>query len=101
DRIIICKLDAVYQLDDGANGEPRYQVVDWKTGKAPSGDQDLEERQLQLALYRQAYAEWKGIDPERVDAVFYFVADDTTIRPKRLFDRDELEQLWRESLKTS
>ena len=92
DRIIICKLDAVYQLDDG-----RYQVVDWKTGKAPKDAQDLQDKQLQLALYRQAYAEWKGIDPERIDAVFYYVADDAIIRPERIFSRDELVALWRAS----
>jgi DNA helicase-2/ATP-dependent DNA helicase PcrA len=92
DRIIVCKLDAVYQLDDG-----RYQVVDWKTGKAPKDAQDLEDKQLQLALYRQAYAEWKGIDPGRIDAVFYYVADDAIIRPERIFSRDELVALWRAS----
>ncbi|TQL47385.1 DNA helicase-2/ATP-dependent DNA helicase PcrA [Homoserinimonas aerilata] len=97
DRVIICKLDAVYQLDDAADGTPRYQVVDWKTGKAPRDAQDLEDKQLQLALYRQAYAEWKGVDPQQIDAVFYFVADDAIIRPERLFDRKELERLWSDS----
>ncbi|MHA6668963.1 ATP-dependent helicase [Homoserinimonas sp. A447] len=92
DRIIICKLDAVYRLEDG-----RYQVVDWKTGKAPKDAQDLQDKQLQLALYRQAYAEWKGIDPERIDAVFYYVADDAIIRPERIFSRAELVSLWRAS----
>ena len=94
DRIIVCKLDAVYRLDDD-----RYQVVDWKTGAAPKDDQDLEDKQLQLALYRQAYAEWKGIEPDRIDAVFYFVADDAIIRPQRIFTRDELVELWRGSLR--
>lgn len=92
DRIVICKLDAVYLMDDG-----RYQVVDWKTGKAPRDAQDLEDKQLQLALYRQAYAEWKGIDPELIDAVFYYVADDAVIRPERIFSREELVALWRAS----
>lgn len=99
DRIIICKLDAVYLVGDPANpeGAGRYQVVDWKTGKAPKDAKDLEDKQLQLALYRQAYAEWKGIDPEQIDAVFYYVADDAIIRPQRIFSRSELERLWRES----
>jgi DNA helicase-2/ATP-dependent DNA helicase PcrA len=92
DRIIVCKIDAVYRLD-----ADRYQVVDWKTGKAPRDAQDLEDKQLQLALYRQAYAEWKGIDPDRIDAVFYYVADDAIIRPERIFSRDELVALWRAS----
>jgi DNA helicase-2/ATP-dependent DNA helicase PcrA len=92
-RIVICKIDAVYELEGG-----RFQVVDWKTGKAPKDAQDLEEKQLQLALYRLAYAHWKGIEPERIDAVFYFVADDTIIEPERIFDEAELLDLWQKSL---
>jgi DNA helicase-2/ATP-dependent DNA helicase PcrA len=91
-HIIICKIDAVFAAGD------RFQVVDWKTGKAPSSAQDLEDKQLQLALYRIAYAKWKGIDPELIDAVFYYVADDTVITPERLFDETELVELWRASL---
>lgn len=92
DRIVVCKIDAVYPLADG-----RYQVVDWKTGRAPKDARDLQDKQLQLALYRQAYAEWKGIDPDLIDAVFYYVADDATIRPERIFSREELEALWQGS----
>jgi DNA helicase-2/ATP-dependent DNA helicase PcrA len=91
-QIIICKIDAVY-----FDGE-RYEVVDWKTGKAPRDARDLESKQLQLALYRLAYARWKGIDPALIDAVFYYVSDDAIIRPERIFDEDELVQLWRASL---
>ena len=97
DRIIICKLDAVYQLDGGPQANQRYQVVDWKTGNAPKDARDLEDKQLQLALYRQAYAEYRQIAPELVDAVFYYVADDAIIRPERIFSREELLALWRAS----
>jgi DNA helicase II / ATP-dependent DNA helicase PcrA len=89
DQIVICKIDAVYELDGD-----RFQVVDWKTGAAPKDAADLEQKQLQLALYRLAYARWRGIDPSRIDAVFYFVADDTVIEPERLFDEAELLELW-------
>lgn len=92
-QIIICKIDAVYELDGG-----RFEVVDWKTGKSPKDAGDLEEKQLQLALYRLAYAHWKGIDPEQVDALFYFVAEDRVIRPERLFDEPELIERWRAAL---
>jgi len=91
-RIVICKIDAVY-----ADGD-RFQVVDWKTGKAPKDAADLERKQLQLALYRLAYARWSGIAPELIDAVFYFVADDTVVTPDRIFDEAELLDLWRESV---
>jgi DNA helicase-2/ATP-dependent DNA helicase PcrA len=88
-EVIVCKLDAVYLIDG------RYRVVDWKTGAAPKDADDLESKQLQLALYRQAFAEWKGIDPELIDAVFYYVSDDRVIRPERIYGRDELMALWR------
>jgi len=88
-QVIICKIDAVY-----FDGE-RYQVVDWKTGKAPKDAADLEQKQLQLALYRLAYAKWRGIDPDLIDAVFYFVSDDTIVTPERIFDEAELVALWR------
>jgi DNA helicase-2/ATP-dependent DNA helicase PcrA len=91
-QIVICKIDAVY-----FDGE-RYQIVDWKTGKAPRDEADLERKQLQLALYRLAYARWANVDEALIDAVFYFVADDTVITPRRIFDEDELLALWRESL---
>ena len=90
-RIVICKIDAIYQQGD------RYEVVDWKTGKQPKDAADLERKQLQLALYRLAYAKWSGIDPDRIDAAFYFVADDRVVTPARIFDEDELVALWRAS----
>jgi DNA helicase II / ATP-dependent DNA helicase PcrA len=90
-RVLICKIDAVYERDG------RYQIVDWKTGKAPKDRQDLEQKQLQLALYRLAYARWKNIDPALIDAVFYFVAEDRVIAPAQLLDEQQLLAKWRES----
>ncbi|WP_158863393.1 ATP-dependent helicase [Leifsonia sp. AG29] len=90
-QVIVCKLDAVYRVDDGTHD---YQIVDWKTGKAPRDAEDLERKQLQLALYRLAFAEFAGADPERIDAVFYFVADDRVVRPERLYTAEELRSLW-------
>jgi DNA helicase-2/ATP-dependent DNA helicase PcrA len=87
-RTVVCKIDAVYRKDG------RYEIVDWKTGKAPTGAADVRNRQLQLALYRLAYARWKNIDPADIDAVFYFVSDDLVVRPERLFDEAELLDLW-------
>jgi len=88
-RIVICKIDAVYE----SNG--RFEIVDWKTGKAPKDAKDLEEKQLQLALYRLAYATWRGIDPASIDAVFYYVSDDRIIRPTHIYDEAELLAAWR------
>ncbi|WP_406906228.1 ATP-dependent DNA helicase [Curtobacterium sp. 179-B 9B NHS] len=89
---VVCKLDAVYEIDG------RAEVVDWKTGKAPTGTADLAARQLQLALYRVAYAEFTGRPVDEVDAVFYFVADDLEVRPTALLDRAGLERAWQEAL---
>lgn len=85
---VVCKIDAVYRDGD------RATVVDWKTGRLPSGAADLEARQLQLALYRAAYAAHAGLDPEHVDAELYFVEHDTTIRPDRIESLAELEARW-------
>ena len=87
-QVFVCKLDAVYRTETG------YQVVDWKTGRAPKNAADLELKQTQLALYRLAYARWKGIDPSIVDAVFYFVADDIVIAPERLYSEADLLAAW-------
>ncbi|CAB4889056.1 MAG: AAA family ATPase [Actinobacteria bacterium] len=91
-NIVVCKIDAVYQ--SASSGEPRFEIVDWKTGKAPRDGRDLEARAYQLALYRAAYSVYHGIPEDNIDAVFYFVADDVVIRPDRLLRYDELERLW-------
>lgn len=88
EQIIICKLDAVYERDG------RFQIVDWKTGKAPKTAAELDERQYQLALYRLAFAQWKKVSADIIDAVFYYVADDLVIRPERLYSAEELGRRW-------
>jgi len=91
-QIVVCKIDAVYARGD------RFEIVDWKTGQAPRDAADLQRKQLQLALYRLAYARWKAIEIEQIDAAFYFVADDEIIRPERLLSEAELIARWRAAL---
>ena len=93
---IVCKIDAVFEIESSRNlpGGPRYEIVDWKTGKAPTSAADLELKQYQLALYRLAYSRWAKIDPNRIDACLYFVADDIIVRPERIYSEDELEERW-------
>lgn len=93
-RIVICKIDAIYEVAPDERG-PRYEVVDWKTGKAPRDADDLERKQLQLALYRLAYARWSGVPIEQISAAFYFVADDRVIEPEHIDDEAELLARWR------
>lgn len=90
DRVIVCKIDAVYEEPGG-----RVRIVDWKTGRAPKDAADLERKQLQLALYRLAYSRWAGIPEDRIDAAFYFVADDRVLEPERIDSEAELLARWR------
>jgi DNA helicase-2/ATP-dependent DNA helicase PcrA len=92
-QIIICKIDAVYERDG------KYEIVDWKTGKPPRDDQDLKSKQLQLALYRLAYSRWANIPLERIDAVFYFVAENAVVAPDHLDDEQERIARWRAALR--
>ncbi|BDZ44559.1 ATP-dependent DNA helicase [Naasia aerilata] len=88
DRIVVCKIDAVFERDG------RFEIVDWKTGKAPKDADDLAQKQYQLALYRLAFAAWRGVAPESIDAAFYFVQEDRVIRPERLYSESELRERW-------
>lgn len=85
------RIDAVYDLRSPAGSDEAgpydFQVVDWKTGRAETTDP------LQLAIYRLAWAEVRGVPPERVDAVFYLVATDTVVRPPELPHRTEIARL--------
>ncbi|GHF04907.1 ATP-dependent helicase [Pseudolysinimonas yzui] len=89
-RVVICKIDAVYSEPDG-----RVRIIDWKTGRAPKEPEDLERKQLQLALYRLAYSRWAGIPEDRIDAAFYFVADDRVLEPDRIDSEEQLLARWR------
>ena len=74
----------VFAADDART---KRQVVDWKTGRAETTDP------LQLAIYRQAWAEVCEVPPDRVDAVFYLVAADSVVRPEQLPGRAEIAEL--------
>ncbi|MDR1712099.1 MAG: ATP-dependent helicase [Propionibacteriaceae bacterium] len=69
-RVIRGRIDAVFATDCG------FQVVDWKTGDAARADP------LQLACYRLAWAQLRGVGLEHVDAVFYDLPGGRVIRPK-------------------
>ena len=76
-HIVICKLDAVYLRDDRGG---RIEIVDWKTGAAPRGEAETEERMLQLELYRQAYHARHGVPLDQIDVALYYVAHDLVLR---------------------
>lgn len=93
-RTIPCKIDAVFQR--GA----RVEIVDWKTGAAPSGPADSARVDTQLAVYRLAWSKRSGVPLERIDAVAYFVAADVVHRPASLPDEAALLDAWSEVVAT-
>ncbi|GAA4674854.1 ATP-dependent DNA helicase [Streptomyces chumphonensis] len=80
-RIVRGRIDAVYRDADG------FEIVDWKTGRGRHADP------LQLALYRLAWAEEHGLEPEAVRAAFLHVRSGRIVRPDALPGRAELERL--------
>ncbi|WP_242901113.1 ATP-dependent helicase [Actinomadura terrae] len=87
DRLVRGRMDAVFRSPGGG-----YEVVDWKTGSPPSGD-EAGPASVQLAAYRLAWAELTGVDVERVSAAFHYVAANRTVRPADLLDADGLAAL--------
>lgn len=86
-RLVRGRIDAVYERPGGPDGPTRWEVVDWKTGRAEAADP------LQLAIYRLAWAEVQQVPLTQVDAVFYDVRADRLISPEGLLGRDGIEAL--------
>ncbi|MFI0353602.1 ATP-dependent helicase [Actinomadura sp. 9N407] len=87
DRLVRGRMDAVFQSRDGA-----YEVVDWKTGRPPSGD-EARFSAVQLAAYRLAWAELAGVPVDQVSAAFHYVRANVTVRPADLLDAAGLTAL--------
>jgi DNA helicase II / ATP-dependent DNA helicase PcrA len=81
-QVVRGRIDAVYGEPDGG-----YLLVDWKTSRHEDADP------LQLALYRVAWAELRGVAPEQVRAVFHYVRSGHTVEPDELADRQALEAM--------
>lgn len=86
------RIDAVFPPGHGLD---KVTVVDWKSGSPPRDPLEREAREVQLAVYRLAWSAWKEIPLEDVDAAFYYVGANATVRPERLLDRDEIIALLR------
>ncbi|MGW7354087.1 UvrD-helicase domain-containing protein [Streptomyces sp. NPDC054784] len=90
-RTVRGRIDAVYRTEGGSAGEGvAWEIVDWKTGRGRHADP------LQLAVYRLAWAERRGVPPEAVDAAFLYVRTGELVRPASLPGREELARLLRE-----
>jgi DNA helicase-2/ATP-dependent DNA helicase PcrA len=86
-HIVRGRLDAVFRREDGG-----YEVVDWKTGRPPTG-RAAHSEDVQLAVSRLAWAQLEGIDLARVSAAFHYVRDGSTRRHDQLLDARGLERL--------
>jgi DNA helicase-2/ATP-dependent DNA helicase PcrA len=78
--VIRGRMDAVFAEPGG-----RFDVIDWKTGRRPTGA-EAGAAAVQLAAYRMAWASLADVPPERVRAGFYYVRDRVTVRPPDLPD---------------
>lgn len=87
-RIVICKLDAVYERDG------RIEIVDWKTGRPPATTAERDERMLQLGLYRLAYHRRFDVPLDEIDVTLFYVGDDLVIRSDRAYSEEEFVQRW-------
>jgi DNA helicase II / ATP-dependent DNA helicase PcrA len=76
------RIDAVYKNPDGDG----FQVVDWKTGSKQLG----RSAQVQLAMYRLAWAKLSGCDISKVSAAFHYVPTGITDQPADLLDEAAL-----------
>ena len=83
---VIGRIDAVFTTDlpDGGSG---FEVVDWKTNRSADADP------LQLAVYRLAWAELRGVPVEQVTGSFHYVRLGETSTFDDLPDRAALEGL--------
>ena len=81
-RVVRGRIDAVFARPDGG-----VEVVDWKSGRR-GGISDV-----QLAIYRLAWAELSGIHPDRISAAFVMVQTGEVIEPAHLLDRADLERI--------
>lgn len=91
-QTLVCKLDAIYC--DESVAPPRYEIVDWKSGRPPKNDEERSVRFLQLDLYRHAYARWSGIDPSQIDVTLFYVAEGQELHTDTQRSFTELEALW-------
>ncbi|MDK7147133.1 UvrD-helicase domain-containing protein [Corynebacterium pseudokroppenstedtii] len=84
------RMDAVFKSEK--NGTPEWFIVDWKTGKKPTGE-NMKRAEIQLAMYKEALRRQlvaKGIRDPKIRAAFHYVRTNETYEPADLPSPDEL-----------
>lgn len=85
--VVHARPDAIFAEADG------YVVVDWKSGRPPRSEQEMRERELQLALYRLAWATYAGVDQSRVRAAFFFASTGETVVTDRVVRPEDVSAI--------
>ncbi|RBP98644.1 ATP-dependent DNA helicase [Bifidobacterium aemilianum] len=89
--IVNGKLDAVFYggLDEG-DGSKTYTIIDWKTGRRPRKEEDINGKLLQLDLYRLLLSAMTGVPLASIDASLYYVSESREdLRELRAQDKDK------------
>lgn len=87
------RIDAVFH--DGDDMTTGWLVVDWKTGRKPTGE-DMRAAEMQLGVYRLAWAKVLSrrlgveVPPEGVRAAFHYVRSNDTVEPSTLPTAEQL-----------
>ncbi|MDO4887346.1 MAG: ATP-dependent DNA helicase [Actinomycetaceae bacterium] len=85
-KIVRCKIDAV--LDTSAAPDlPDVTIVDWKTGRRPGADH-IASRQLQLAIYRLAWARTHDVPVESIGSCFVYLRDGSVLMVEDMSEED-------------
>jgi DNA helicase-2/ATP-dependent DNA helicase PcrA len=85
--IVVCKIDAIFETPEG------YEIVDWKSGSAPTDLKELERRSMQLSIYRIAFSKWRNVPLERIQASFFFAGDGQEVSPESLATEAQIVEL--------
>jgi DNA helicase-2/ATP-dependent DNA helicase PcrA len=86
-RLIRGRIDAVFPAAPDAPAGQLWEVVDWKTSQHDEADP------LQLAIYREAWAQMRDIPAHAVGAAFVFVRSGSIVRPTDLPDAAGIAEL--------
>ena len=81
------RIDAVFADSDGG-----LTVVDWKTGRPPAQSRRAA-LGVQLACYRLAIAELRGVPLSAVRAAFHYIPTGVTVAPVDLLDAQGIAEM--------
>lgn len=91
------RIDAVFRSGGDPNidydPQAQWELVDWKTGQVPRTQAELDNKGLQLAVYRLAWSRLHSIPLENITGRFVYIAHGDERTPHHLADEAELERI--------